>query len=667
VGIFRGVTDSSIVVGGHIDSDAAETPGANDNASGIASMIELARIWSQRPRNYTMIFTAFGGEERGLYGSKHFVDHFQGIDKVVLMLQLDMTGSDDNIVTIAETDSFQAPEWLIRDAFKLDKELGINRLQYPTYFSTINAVLKAAGSDHDSFLDKHIPAMDFTAGVNNSPIHSPQDNIINIKKPMLDNCGRLVDGLLTKYQEQGISATNGGRYMLWNIFGYLLFLPLWLTTTFNIICILLAVWTIIYGYRHRLRIEKEQRQRFTGLKLLLMMFIIAIFAQFGEALIQFISGLRYPWYIHVYSYLWLLAIGALVGMWLVLQFTYKWRFSSDPYIYTLRALIILFIIVMIFSLLSTRLALFPALTLTFICLAVLISDRRIKFLLVVIAPLPMIRLMFMEVFQFTARTSVYMGFAIDNFPKALLYSTFLTAIIVIWYIPVLFSWSYIITSFDTVKSVFKYIRKPVFGIIALLMMIGYVSYLLTLPAYNDQWRPSIQVNAEYTMNEDKNKLEIVGSEYFHDVIVVSDTLNQNYSGGIHREELPISFTADWIRVSGSETVTNGERDTLNVDWLICSVHPWYRTTLTVQVDTLDIYDVHSNLNFNHRKNKVIFHWYTEQSESLQVAAKFTVEPGAKLIRSVSTRHYEMPVPIVVSSELANVRYRTTVMQTDTLD
>ena len=667
VGIFRGVTDSSIVVGGHIDSDAAEIPGANDNASGTASVIELARIWSQRPRHYTMIFTAFGGEERGLFGSKHFVDHFRGIDKVALMLQLDMTGSDDNIVTIAETDSLQAPEWLIRDAFKMDKELGINRLQYPTHFSTINDVLKAAGSDHESFLDKHIPAMDFTAGVNNSPIHTPQDNIIIIKKPMLDNCGRLVDGLLTKYQEQGIPAANGGRYMLWNIFGYLLFLPLWLITTFNIICILLAVWTFIYSYRHRLRIEKERRVRFSGLKLLLMMFIIAICAQLGEALIQFISGLRYPWYIHVYPYLWLVAIGALVGLWLVLQLTYKWRFSSDPYVYALRAVIILFIVVMIFCLLSMRLALYPALTLTLICLAVLISDRRIKFILVVIAPLPMIRLMFMEVFQFIARGSAYMGFAIDNFPQALLYSAVLTAIIVIWYIPMLFSWSYIIAALNAVKSVFKYSRKPVFGIIALLVMIGYSSYLFTLPAYDELWRPSVQVNAEYTMNEDKNKLRLAGNEYFHDVTVVSDTLNQNYSGGTHREELPITFTADWINLSGSETVAHGDKDTVNVDWLICSDHPWYRITLTVQVDTLDIYDVHSDLNFNHRKDKVIFYWYTEQSESLQVAARFTVEPGAMLIRRVSTRYYEMPVPIDVSCELANVRYRTTVMQTDTLD
>jgi len=667
VGVFKGITDSSIVVGGHIDSEAAEIPGANDNASGTASVIELARIWSQRPRHYTMIFAAFGGEERGLFGSKYFVDNFRNIDNVALMLQLDMTGGDDNIITISETDSMQAPEWLMRDAFKQDKDLGINRLQYPTHFASLNNVMVAAGSDHIPFLDKHIPAMDFTSGVNNSPIHSQQDNVGNIDKSMLDNCGRLVDGLLLKYQEQGIPAVNDNRYMLWNIFGYLLFLPLWLITVFNIICILLAVWTIIYSYRHRLRIEKERRIRFSGLKLLLMMIIITLCSQIGEALIQFISGLRYPWYIHIYPYLWLVAIGAVVGLWVVLQITYKWRFSSDPFVYALRAVVILLVVVMVLSISSMRLALYPALTLTLICLAVLISDRRLKLILVVIAPLPIMRLMFMEVFQFIARMSANMGIVIDNIPKAILYTSLITVIIVIWYMPLLFSWSYILNAINPVKSVIKYIRKPVFGIIALLAMIGYGGYLFTLPAYDEQWRPSLRINAEYTINEDKSELKLVGNEYFHDITVLSDTLNQNYNGSIHQKKLPISFTANWINPGGSETVVYGEKDTLMINWIIHSVRPWHRITLTVQTDTLEIYDVYSDLNFNHRKNKVVFYWYTEQSDSLQVTAKFIVEPGARLIRTVSARFYEMPVLIKVSSELANIRYLTTVVQKDTLD
>ena len=79
VGIFKGETDSAIVIGGHIDSGGYEIPGANDNASGTATTLELARLWSERQRHYTMIFCAFGGEEMGLLGSHHFVEDYDRI------------------------------------------------------------------------------------------------------------------------------------------------------------------------------------------------------------------------------------------------------------------------------------------------------------------------------------------------------------------------------------------------------------------------------------------------------------------------------------------------------------------------------------------------------------------------------------------------------------
>ena len=168
VGVFRGDTDSTIVVGGHIDSGGREFPGANDNASGAATVIELARLWSTRPRHYTMVFIAFGGEESGLHGSKHFVEHYPDIDYVALMISVDMTGADDDIVTIFETKSGRAPVWLVQDAFRLDRDLQINRLLYPTHFSTINNIAEGAGSDHEPFVNRGIPAIDFSVGINRS-------------------------------------------------------------------------------------------------------------------------------------------------------------------------------------------------------------------------------------------------------------------------------------------------------------------------------------------------------------------------------------------------------------------------------------------------------------------------------------------------------------------
>ena len=50
----------------------SDAPGANDDGSGTAAVIELARVFASRPTEATIVFVAFAGEEQGLYGSTHF-------------------------------------------------------------------------------------------------------------------------------------------------------------------------------------------------------------------------------------------------------------------------------------------------------------------------------------------------------------------------------------------------------------------------------------------------------------------------------------------------------------------------------------------------------------------------------------------------------------------
>ena len=65
VGVLKGKTDRIIVIGGHIDSAGPEIPGANDDGSGSAAVIELARILSKEQHQSTIVFCLFGGEEAG--------------------------------------------------------------------------------------------------------------------------------------------------------------------------------------------------------------------------------------------------------------------------------------------------------------------------------------------------------------------------------------------------------------------------------------------------------------------------------------------------------------------------------------------------------------------------------------------------------------------------
>ncbi len=111
VGVLEGsdpvLKNENIVIGAHYDhlgrgGAGSLAPrsgeihhGADDNASGTAGVLELARIFSaQRPKlKRTVVFIAFGGEEEGLLGSNYYVNHpLVPLDKTVAMINMDMIG-----------------------------------------------------------------------------------------------------------------------------------------------------------------------------------------------------------------------------------------------------------------------------------------------------------------------------------------------------------------------------------------------------------------------------------------------------------------------------------------------------------------------------------------------------------------------------------------------
>lgn len=113
---IKGLTDEMIVIGGHADSIVgwvsdkikARAPGADDNASGIATMTEVLRVIAQsdyKPEK-TIVFISYAAEEVGLLGSKAVAQKFKDDNKkVVGVLQLDMTnyhGSSHDITLISD-------------------------------------------------------------------------------------------------------------------------------------------------------------------------------------------------------------------------------------------------------------------------------------------------------------------------------------------------------------------------------------------------------------------------------------------------------------------------------------------------------------------------------------------------------------------------------------
>ncbi len=185
VGVLEGsdpvLKNENIVIGAHYDhlgrggegSLAAREGeihhGADDNASGTAGMLELARVFSaQRPRlKRTLIFIAFGGEEEGLLGSSYYVDHPPiPLANTVAMINMDMIGRmKDRKLVIGGVGT--AKEWreLITQATS-SFELTLNEDGY-------------GPSDHNSFYKKQIPVLFLWTGTHND-YHKPSDTFDKI-------------------------------------------------------------------------------------------------------------------------------------------------------------------------------------------------------------------------------------------------------------------------------------------------------------------------------------------------------------------------------------------------------------------------------------------------------------------------------------------------------
>ena len=157
-GMVRGTKkpDSVIMITAHFDhlgGMGKETyfPGANDNASGLALLLNLARYYAAHPAPYSIAFVCFAGEEAGLIGSKYYTEHpLFPLKQVRFLLNTDLAGTGEEGITVVNASEFPN-EYNLLNKVNDDKKLLVK----------INARGKAANSDHYFFTEKGVPAFFF--------------------------------------------------------------------------------------------------------------------------------------------------------------------------------------------------------------------------------------------------------------------------------------------------------------------------------------------------------------------------------------------------------------------------------------------------------------------------------------------------------------------------
>lgn len=170
VGILNKGRSQIVVVGGHYDTVPA-TGGANDNTSGTATVLVLAREAAGRSYPFELRFIAFGSEELGLVGSSRYVESLPEAERtrVIAMLDFDALGSGANL-------EMEGSDALMQRARTLGDARGIVLKQ---------SQFVGGSSDHQPFLDAKIPAL-FISASDLSRIHTPQDTMSALDQSRLE-------------------------------------------------------------------------------------------------------------------------------------------------------------------------------------------------------------------------------------------------------------------------------------------------------------------------------------------------------------------------------------------------------------------------------------------------------------------------------------------------
>lgn len=145
--------DSFIVFTAHYDhlgamGKDAYFPGANDNASGVSVLLNLAKYYKKNPSKYSVAFIFFSGEEAGLLGSRYYSEHLIfSLSKIKFLTNLDLLGTgDDGIMVVNAT--------VFKEQFEKLKQINDSK----NYVKQIKQRGKAANSDHYWFTQKGVPS-----------------------------------------------------------------------------------------------------------------------------------------------------------------------------------------------------------------------------------------------------------------------------------------------------------------------------------------------------------------------------------------------------------------------------------------------------------------------------------------------------------------------------
>jgi len=653
IGRFEGSTRREIVVGAHIDSSTPEIAGADDDASGVAAILEAARVLAAKPHRSTFVFVAFCGEEAGLVGSKYFVEHYPLAD-VALMLQLDMTSDDAPLMLWVDAKKQQSPPWLVSASLDIFRELGYRDMDYPTIFQSLNGSLGGAGSDHEPFLEKGVPAIAFVSDVRH-PIHTPYDTLDYFKPDGLARSGRLIVGLVGRF-DGGQPEEKTGDYMLVMAGGRPFFIGRFWLAAFIVLSLaaaLAALWRLYQERGRGVRLEDDKKVRMSWPKLLLLhlFLLIATFSSFW--LLGWLKGYRLPWVSRPGAYILYAFLFFALGIWLSLQVLRRWRIRKNAFFYGIRAAIYFVVLTLITGFAGgPRLAFYPAAGLFLVSLACLARPGWLKVILWLMSPVLMFRLLVLpEYYEFVYRSVGLMALAAAKTGLAFAAVNLVVMVFTIfWSEPFLLAFAAVQRSSGTDLFGLRNFRRPVALVPLGVLLIGGAVWLVRLPSYGRPWDQAVAVVQKYDAAKKETTVELSSADYLKGVRAEIGGRAEDFSARTCLRVIEFPLPMEWLRASVAPRFSDSAGETLaGVDFDLAFEKQPYAVSLKLWSNRPFRVE-NANVQHKSRKNRLTVNWQYFPARVLRPEVELRLAGGASLTAEVRAVFLETPVRVVASGE-----------------
>lgn len=672
IGVLRGKSDRIIVLGAHMDSADPDVPGANDDGSGCAVLIELARVLSKRSNESTILFALFGGEEAGLKGSHHFIENYNDLGRVVLMLQVDMANGSPLLFPTLDFDKGSAPKWLVQASYEEFAKLGYTGLHFPTDFFVFMGAMPGGGvgSDHEPFLQKGIPAIDFTSDARD-PIHTPQDNFANFKVSGLKRSGDLIYRLVERF-DAGVPEQKTETYFLYEVATFPVFVPIWVLRVFTVLAFGIGIAALVVVRRRRMFYEGVPKPKIPGLKLFLLMLIIQACVWLSENVVAAIKGVRYPWMSDINGYYVLAFFGACIGIWISVHLSKRLGLRHDGYPYFLRAFVFLVVFIGLCAVLSAKLAFYPAMALFLLSLAMLVRQPILKAIFWLLSPHFMFRLFFTEVVEFIGRFA-HSQPEITPLVNAMMVISYVLFFSV-WAFPFLLGFAAVYFDSRTDLLWLNKWRVRAVGIAAALMFLVTVGVLSSRESYSKEWRPSIWVEQQYTVDSANGSLAVRSPEYLNGVKLTFAGRDTLLHGSDTKVEFVGAFPAPsvpWIAVERS--ISTSRKDSLlvvDLQLYLKLKHRPYKLKVGFSSQKARFYEVSSPYGVGSTDHSATLQWsaFPDSILIIPISFSFLAADSVNLKEHVEAVFIEEAQPVAVETRMGlHVIRRTTVVRQGTIE